>query len=81
MPMWFSESAHRTSVARNSLLLKEYVDASLDCEVHASWLTSLLTNQLGRSSSLPMGADRNRRMASLLPQGIYLPVLEWASSL
>ena len=77
MPMLFSESAHRTSVARNSLLLKEYVDASLDCEVHVSWLTSLLTNQLGQSSSLPVGADRNR----LLPQDIYLPVLEWASSL
>ena len=78
MPMLFSESAHRTSVARNSLLLKEYADASFDCEVHVSWLTLVLTNQLCQLSSLPAGeVHRNQ----LLPQDIYLPVLHWANGL
>ena len=71
-------AGHTGQRARNSLLLKEYADTSFHCEVHVSWLTLDLTNQLDQSSSLPMGAeDCNRR----LPQDIYLPVLDWASRL
>ena len=69
--------------ARNSLLLKEYTDASFHCEVHVSWLTTGLTNQLDQSSSLPMGAeDCNRRLPhAAAAADMYLPVLDWASRL
>ena len=67
------ESAYRTSAAvsqaRNSLLLKEYVVASLlDCEVHVIWLTLVLTNQPCQLAFLPMEVVHRNQL--LRPQDI-----------
>ena len=57
----------------------------LDCEVHVSWLTGIFTDQLGQSSSLPVGANHNQLLILAAPaaavQDIDLPVLHWASRL